>query len=170
MTMQTAPIQQSRWIAPVSGIALLVVGSCQLIYTTSAALAAIGVGMLELLFMLLRALFSLSNEAQPSDLAPTESGSAFIDSALAIASVGFGLAVIAIAAGILTLREKRSAANAIGASVALSWLLALQHLLINWYIASAIYAVLGFLGAALLLQWRRSHTVTDSAATPESTE
>jgi len=133
---------------PCSGISLILIGCCQLVYATVAVVTAFGIGALEFVLKLL--LFG-APEIQPDF-------TAFVDSALVIGTLGFSLAVCAIAGGILVLRNKRLAIYAIAVFVVLSLVLAYRHFVLAWYTVSAIYAILGALFTAWLVVKRGEAT------------
>jgi hypothetical protein len=156
-----------RWGIPLAGTLFILAGCCQVAYATAAIVAALGVALLEILFILVRALFSISNESRPRDISPTESGSAIMDAAMPIGSVGFGLALVAIVAGILVLRNNRLARYAIVLFVILCVVLAAQHLLIPLYAPALIYGILAVLSTVLLLLWWRSFGVGEVRSSTE---
>jgi len=125
-----------------SGISLILIGCCQLVYSSVAVLTAVGVGAIE--FVLWMLIF-LAPTMKPPDF------SAFIDSALLIGTLGLGLAVCAIAGGILVLRNKGLAIYAVAVFVILSLALAYRHFVLAWHTVSAIYAILGVLFTAWLV-------------------
>ena len=74
---------------------------------------------------------------------------------MTIAHLGLGLAIFALIAGILILRNHRIAYYFIAVFVVFSCLLACYHLLISWYTFTAIYMVIALAFTVLsIARWR----------------
>jgi len=137
------------WIAPLAGTVLILIGCCQLVYSTLAVAAALGIRFLGLFVDIVRGLGSLG---------PDKSGDPIVYSAMVIAQLGLALAAFAIIAGVLMLRNHRLAFYFIVLFVAFSFMLACFHVVISWYAVAVIYTVIGLLFTVLSISRWRLHS------------
>lgn len=155
--MQTRTNNAQTWIAPLAGCALILIGCVQVAYSTVAIVSAIGVAGAEALALLVQGLFSISNNRAAPELKGIPGGATFIDAALNIAALGFVLAALAVAAGILVLRGKQAALYATAGLTLCAFLLAYRHLAVAWLLVATTYAILGAVFTALLVYLASSH-------------
>jgi hypothetical protein len=157
--MKQAHVLNQRWIAPVVGTVLIVIGCCQLVYSTLLVAAAIG-------FALIGGLLSAGGELISGE--PGDDGSGEARVAMIMAQVGYGLAIFAVVAAVLMLRNHRLAFYFIGLFIGFCFLLAACHLMIPWYAFTVIYGVIGLLFTALLIaRWRLQGSLSFDAPAKE---
>jgi hypothetical protein len=159
--MEPADRQSPRWLAPSAGTFLVVLGSCQLVYSTLAVALLIGVRFLQVLLNLFAELVSLKPNTT-SGRNVHDTGDPIADLATMVASLGLMLATCALIAGILTLRSHRLATYFAAISTAFALTLAWCHMVVLWYGFAMLYVAVGLVLAILSIRLLRRGT-PDSA-------